>query len=70
MKVMYYVIEISDGIYFKSETNYGGNSQFEVTTQIDKANQFSSLVFAQEIKQKYTGKIKTLKINYEVGDIK
>ncbi len=69
MKVMYYVIEISNGVYFSSESNHGGYSQFEVTTQIDKANQFYSLLFAQEIMQKYTGKIKTLKIHYEVGDL-
>lgn len=69
MKVMYYVIEISNGVYFASETNDGGYSQFEVTTQIDKANQFYSLLFAQEIMQKYTGKIKTLKIHYEVGEL-
>ena len=69
MKLMYYVIEISDGIYFSGVSNDGGNSKFEVTTQINKANQFYSLVFAQEIMQKYTGKIKTVKITYEVGDL-
>lgn len=69
MKVMCYVIEISDGIYFSSVSKDGGISKFEVTTQIDKANQFYSLVFAQEIMQKYTGKIKTLKTIYEVGDL-
>lgn len=69
MKVMYYVIEISEGVYFSSVSNDGGNSKFEVTTQINKANQFYSLVFAQEIMQKYTGKIKTVKITYEVGDL-
>lgn len=41
MKVMYYVIEISDGIYFSGVSNDGGNSKFEVTTQINKANQWS-----------------------------
>lgn len=69
MKVMYYVIEISEGIYFSSISNDGGNSKFEVTTKINKANKFSSLVLAQEVMQKYTGKIKTLKIYYEVGDL-
>ena len=69
MEYMYYVIEISDGVYFISVSNYGGNSKFEVTTQISKANYFHSHIFAQEIIQKYTGKIKTLKITYEVGDL-
>lgn len=69
MRSMYYVIEISEGIYFSDTSDNGGKSRFEVTTQIDKAYQFSSLVFAQDIMQKYTGKIKTLKITYEVGEL-
>lgn len=69
MKYMYYVVEISEGVYFSSVSKNGGNSQFEVTTKINKANQFYSLLLAQEIMQKYTGKIKTVKITYEVGDL-
>lgn len=69
MKLNYYVIEISEGIYFSSISNDGGNSKFEVTTKLNKANHFYSLVLAQEVIQKYTGKIKTLKITYEVGDL-
>lgn len=69
MKVMYYVIEISEGIYFSGVSNEGGNSKFEITTQINKAYHFDSHIFAQEIMQKYTGKIKTVKITYEVGNL-
>ena len=69
MKLQYYVIEISHGVYFSCESNNGRNSQFEVTTKIDKANHFYSLIYAQEIIKKYTGKIKTLKITYEVGEL-
>ena len=69
MKVMYYVVEISDGIYFSGISDDGGSSKFEVTTKINKANKFHSLLVAQEIMQTYTGKVKTLKITYEVGDL-
>lgn len=69
MKLQYYVVEISHGVYFSGELNCSDSSKFKVTTKIDKANHFYSLLYAQEIMQKYTGKIKTLKIHYEVGDL-
>lgn len=70
MKLQYYIIEISNGVYFSGALDGSGYSTFKVTTNINKALTFYSLEFAQEIMQKYTGKIKNLKITYEVGDIK
>lgn len=69
MTIKYYIIEISDGVYFSSELNGSGYSTFQVTTKITKALTCYRLEFAKELQQKYKGKIKTLKITYEVGEL-
>ena len=65
----YYVIEISEGVYFSGVSKDSENHKCEITIEINKAYHFDSHVFAQEILQKYKGKIKTVKITYEVGDL-